>query len=87
MHVDEFGEAYSWYSSITDFIAAAHTNEFTNKLYILDAAMDRDSKQTPYVAGVGFAMDEPEAGSMFGNTFVRMYYLDSQNLDSQDDEG
>ena len=78
LHVGEFDEEHRWYPSIDDFTAAIDPMVI-NKLCILDAAMDRDSGQTPYVAGVGFAMDQAETGSVFGNTFVRMYYLDSQN--------
>ena len=78
LHVGEFDEEHSWHPSIADFTAAIDPMVI-NKLCILDAAMNRDSGETPYVAGVGFAMDQAETGSVFGNTFVRMYYLDSQN--------
>jgi len=78
LHVGENDMERRWFPSIDDFTAAIDP-VVVNKLCILDAAMDRASGQTPYVAGVGFAMDQVERGTVFGSTFVRMYYLDSQN--------
>ena len=78
LHMGESDDQQEWFATLDDFIAAIDP-VVTNKMCILDATMDRKTNQTPYVAGVGFAMDEKQSGSMFGNTFIRMYDLDSQN--------
>jgi len=66
-----------WYQNFTDFMES-EDSLITNKIHILDAALDRDKGKSPYIMGVGFSIQESEDGQLFGNTFRRSYLLDSQ---------
>ena len=70
-------EFFRWYQNYTDFIESEDPL-ITNKIHILDAALDRTSDKSPYISGVGFTIEESEYGKLFGKTFRRSYLLDSQ---------
>ena len=66
-----------WYQNFTDFMES-EDSLVTNKIHILDTALDRDKGKSPYIMGVGFSIQESEDGQLFGKTFRRSYLLDSQ---------
>jgi len=66
-----------WYQNFTDFMES-EDSLITNKIHILDAALDRDKGKSPYIMGVGFSIQDSEDGQLFGKTFKRSYLLDSQ---------
>ena len=70
-------EFVRWHQNFTDFMES-EDSLITNKIHILDAAIDRDKGRSPYISGVGFSFQDSEDGQLFGKTFKRSYLLDSQ---------
>ena len=70
-------EFVRWHQNFTDFMES-EDSLITNKIHILDAAIDRDKGRSPYISGVGFSFQDSEDCQLFGKTFKRSYLLDSQ---------